>query len=101
MKHYPALVKGSNTPTERYWIMRDASRRSGATPTRRAGGWTNYPTIRELLDVGWLEKRHTGPLGGIRYHATKKGRYHLRNVERRFTTPWRLYHRQTRHRRRS
>jgi len=86
MAKFPALVKGDNNPTERYWIMLDASTRSGATPTRRAGGWTNHPAIQELLDVDWLElrwrraKRHTGPLGGIRYHATRKGRYHLRKA---------------------
>ena len=80
MTKYPALVKGHRNPTERYWVLLDASRRTGATPTRRGGGWTNYPTIRELLDVEWLEKRHTGPRGGITYHATRKGRYHLRKA---------------------
>jgi len=54
-----------------------AARRDGYWPAYSRHG--NYYSIMERMRAcGLVEVRHTGPRGGRRFHATRKGRYWLK-----------------------
>ena len=66
-----------NRPTNAYFVLNAAKDRDGTTPARRQKGWTDFDIFAALARREWLEDRQTGPRGGRRWHATRKGRYHL------------------------
>lgn len=48
--------------------------KEGILPERRRGGFSNYNILSDLVSMGLMEVRYTGPRGGMRYHTTPKGR---------------------------
>ena len=63
--------------TNSFYLLQDAKTKGGATVTRRAGGFSDYGLIQNLIRLGWVEPKNTGVRGGIRFHITRRGRYHM------------------------
>ena len=62
-----------NKPTD-YYSQLELAVDGGVIPTRRKKGYSNYDVLDNLVRIGWIEERMTGPRGGRRYHTTKAGR---------------------------
>ena len=75
--HWP---DGRPKYTEAAYKLMESANREGATVDRRKGGWTNFDVLRRLGMLGLVEARETGPRGGRRYHATRRGRYQLKKL---------------------
>ena len=60
--------------THKYQILCDARAPEGTQETRRNKGYSDYDDITNLIRAGYLEVRYSGPRGGTRYHATRKGK---------------------------
>jgi hypothetical protein len=59
------------------WILDAASTHGGTTITQRQKGYSDSDLFDSLDDAKWIEPRRTGPRGGVTWHATRRGRYHL------------------------
>ena len=68
------LITGTGRYTNAFYLIAAATHRDGATVTERNKGFSNYADLMALVTEGLLEVRDTGPRGGKRWHATRKGR---------------------------
>jgi len=62
------------------YILAAAATRDGTKVTRRQKGYSDSDLIYGLDRIKWIEPRATGPRGGITWHATRRGRYHLKKA---------------------
>jgi len=66
--------------TTAYYLLNDGLEFDGASVTRRRGGYTDFDVIKNLMRLGWMECRQTGPRGGSRYYTTELGREQLEQL---------------------
>lgn len=62
------------------YILAAAATRDGTKVTRRQKGYSDSDLFDRLDRIEWIEPRATGPRGGITWHATRRGRYHLKKA---------------------
>lgn len=85
MTKYIALTINKAAPrmTAIGHILEAAASRGGTTVARRAARFFESSNVHKgfgrLARVNWIEPRTTGPRG-VTWHATARGRYHLRKA---------------------
>ena len=62
------------------YILAAAAEGGGTKVTRRQKGFSDSDLFDRLDRIEWIKPRATGPRGGITWHATAKGRYHLKKA---------------------
>ena len=76
----PMLFKGGR-PTLTYYAMKNADRLPEGVSVTRIGRNSDWQMMQRIVKLGWMEKRRTGPRGGIRYHLTVAGRAKLNEAK--------------------
>jgi hypothetical protein len=59
--------------TNAYYTLAEAASSEGTRVTERGGRFNNAGDLAEMVHLGWLETRPSGPRGGKRWHATELG----------------------------
>ena len=63
-----------------YSVLIQGLQPTGAVIVRKRGGWSDNTVFQNLVKIGWLEMRMSGPRGGSRYFTTDKGKSALKGV---------------------
>ena len=60
--------------TNAFYKLIECQNPEGATVTRRLKGYCDIDVLRNLVSVGYIEAKQTGPRGGTRYFITEGGK---------------------------